>query len=509
MTPKTVVFGLDGAHFELIEPWIEAGHLPHIERVIEGGVTADLESVLPPVTSPNWKAYATGKNPGKIGIFWWENIDTANQRVHYPSERKHRNTEFWEIIAEDAPVGVLGVPTTYPPKSVDGFLVAGAPDGQDSDYTHPPELEPELREQFDYRVLKHARIRDHPDVAAEEILDLIDTRFTVARELAADYDVEFLQATTFYLNSLHHFLWDDDHTRRAWELIDDHLGAFLDDGHNVVMMSDHGSTEIQTVFHINTWLEQQGYLRTETGTTDTLHRLGMNTDRIARVADLFGARRLAKQIAPQWLRSHIPNAKGEVGREAKGENIDWDETVAIASGQGPVYLTLDPGTDRYEQVRQELIESLSEMTDLQGKRIATAVHRGEDVYSGEFLDEGPDIVIDQRPGVHIPGAVGREAVFTDPTADGWRAENKRQGLFAATGPDFGTDGPETLSVLDLAPTLLHLHDRPVPADMDGQVCDAVFAAGSDPDTRSVSTRAVSERRNEVERIRAVARQSTL
>jgi predicted AlkP superfamily phosphohydrolase/phosphomutase len=68
--PKTIVFGLDGAHFELIKPLLKSGQLPNINSVISSGVTADLQSVLPPVISPNWKAYLTGKNPGKIGIYW-------------------------------------------------------------------------------------------------------------------------------------------------------------------------------------------------------------------------------------------------------------------------------------------------------------------------------------------------------------------------------------------------------------------------------------------------------
>ena len=88
--PRTVVFGLDGAHFELIEPWIEDGDLPNIQRAIDEGMSGDLQSVLPPVTSPNWKAYLTGKNPGQFGIFWWENIDIKNRRIYYPNNRKNR-----------------------------------------------------------------------------------------------------------------------------------------------------------------------------------------------------------------------------------------------------------------------------------------------------------------------------------------------------------------------------------------------------------------------------------
>ncbi|MFW6121196.1 MAG: alkaline phosphatase family protein, partial [Petrotogales bacterium] len=72
---RVIVIGLDGAHFELIEPWLKKGELPNIKKCIEEGVSADMEVCLPPVTSPNWKCYSTGLNPGKLGIFWWENID--------------------------------------------------------------------------------------------------------------------------------------------------------------------------------------------------------------------------------------------------------------------------------------------------------------------------------------------------------------------------------------------------------------------------------------------------
>jgi len=502
--PKTVVFGLDGAHFELIDRWIESGALPNVERVIETGVSADLRSVLPPVTSPNWKAYATGKNPGKLGIYWWENVDTDGRRVYYPSERKHLNTEFWELLAPDDPVGVLGVPTTYPPKPVDSFLVAGAPDGEDDGYTYPRGLEDELEERFDYRVLKHGRIRGDRELASEEILDLIDMRFTAARALFEERDVSFLQATTFYLNSLHHFLWDDEYTRRAWETVDDHLGRFLDEGHNVVLMSDHGSNEVRTVFHVNAWLEREGYLELDTGAADLLYRLGVNTDRVSQLAGAVGARRLVKRLAPEWLVHNVPDAQGELKRESKTDNVDWERTTAIASGQGPVYLTLDRSDPDYECVRGELIRELSSLSDLNGNGIADEVHRGEDIYDGPYLDEAPDLVIEQATGIHIPGSIGRQTVFTPPDVDGWRAENKRRGLFAACGPAFGGETNEHLSILDLAPTLLHLHGQPVPEDMDGEVRTDVFAENSDPDTRVVKHRPVSEREREKRRIRRVA-----
>lgn len=502
-SPKTVVVGIDGAHYELIEDWIEAGKLPRIRELFDGGVTADLRSVLPPVTSPNWKAYATGKNPGKLGIFWWENIDLDAQRVYYPSERKHAHTEYWERLAEQFPVGVLGVPTTHPPQSVGEFYVSGAPDGQNSGFAHPEELEQRLLEEYGYRVLRKNELRVDPDAAAEEIIDLIDMRFTVAYDLFHEYDLQFMQATTFYINSLHHYLWDSDYTLRGWQTIDEHVGRFLDDDVNVVLMSDHGSTAIDSVFHINTWLEQEGYLELDTATADYVYQLGINRDRILRLASWFGIQDLAKRLSPEWLLRYIPDSQGELSHESKTDNIDWEQSTAVASGQGPVYVIADGATG--DRIERELKEKLAALEDPAGRRIATEVLTRDEVYDGSYIDEAPDLVVDQRPGVHIQGHIGRNEVFTDPADDGWRGENKPTGLFAASGPSFRSGDADQLSILDLAPTMLHLFGAAVPDDMDGTVRKDVFDPTSEPANSGVEYTVTDPRETEKRRIRKVAR----
>ena len=65
---QSIVLGLDGANWDLLSPWLDAGDLPNIQSLRKNGTTADLESCLPPVTYPNWQCYSTGKIPGKLGI---------------------------------------------------------------------------------------------------------------------------------------------------------------------------------------------------------------------------------------------------------------------------------------------------------------------------------------------------------------------------------------------------------------------------------------------------------
>ncbi|GAA0254227.1 alkaline phosphatase family protein [Haladaptatus pallidirubidus] len=475
---KTIVVGLDGAGFELLTPWIEEGELPTLQRIVDQGITGDLESVLPPVTSPNWKAYATGKNPGKLGIYWWYNIDTANQDVYLPAKRYHDHAEYWDQLAEQERVVVLGVPTTYPPKSVGKAYISGAPDADTTGFTAPSELEDELQDRFDYQVTTRRSLESERAAAYEEILDRIDTQFQVGKYLLDSRDLSYLQLTTFYINVLHHHFWDDERTLRAWKMIDDHLESFLDSDTNLILMSDHGHAEIQTVFYINRWLEQEGYLSFDTHVSSTLHQAGVTADRINKALEEvdphipFDPQSVAAEIVPDDLINRLPNDEGNVGR-GKLDTANWEETTAIASAQGPLYLNVD--VPRYESVRGELIDKLKRLQTPDGKPIAREVYRGEDVYNGPYADEWPDIVVDKAPSIHISDTVGGAEIFTR-NHDTWCGVNTRSGLFAATGPLFTTGTIDDISILDLAPTLLHAHDCSVPSDMDGRIRSSIFAA---------------------------------
>ena len=66
---RVVVIGLDGATWDLLDPWIENGDLPNLAQLVEGGAAGTLESVFPPMSPPAWTSAATGKNPGEHGIY--------------------------------------------------------------------------------------------------------------------------------------------------------------------------------------------------------------------------------------------------------------------------------------------------------------------------------------------------------------------------------------------------------------------------------------------------------
>ena len=65
---KVLVIGLDGLTFDLIDPLMERGWLPHISRMRDRGYSAVLRSTVPPVSAPAWTSLITGVNPGKHGV---------------------------------------------------------------------------------------------------------------------------------------------------------------------------------------------------------------------------------------------------------------------------------------------------------------------------------------------------------------------------------------------------------------------------------------------------------
>ncbi|HKJ58674.1 MAG TPA: alkaline phosphatase family protein, partial [Halobacteriales archaeon] len=434
---RTFVVGLDGASWLLLEPWIEEGELPNLAALRESGSWSTSRSCLPPVTFPNWKCYSSGKDPGGFGVFWFERVDLGAGRIETVDGSDFRTAELWDYLNDEGlRAGVVIMPTTYPPREIDGVVVCGGPDAVsgeyrsiDEGYTYPPALAERLEAEFDYRVHPEPLLSSNDERGAEveAILDVLDSRFSVALDLFEREDLDFLHVTLFYLNVLHHFFWDDEPTLRAWRLVDEWLGRLAElPETNLYLMSDHGSAPTTTEFYVNEWLAEAGYQARTRTVEDYLRPLGVDRESALRLAKRAGVVDLLARAVPERLQQLVPQRDG-VKRDRKLEAIDLARTKAVASGQGPIYL--NPAFD-VEAVRDELMADLRAVEDEQGP-LFTAVHRGEDVDSGPYAEDAPEVVVDQRPGVHVNDGIGGGRVQSGP--DRWAAENTPQGIFVASG----------------------------------------------------------------------------
>jgi len=473
---RTFVLGLDGASWLLAEPWLSAGHLPNLAELRDGGSYATSRSCLPPVTYPNWKCYASGKNPGKHSVFWWERIDLAEERIDIMSGSDYKTAELWDYLNDKGQTaGVVNMPSMYPPRDIDGYVVSGGPDAVegeyrslDSGYTAPADLEGRLRDEYDYQVHPDPLLSSNDETGPEvdEILRLLELRLEVARDLYVEEELDFVHVTLFYLNVLHHFFWDADPVLRAWQLVDEWLGELRELEGNLVIMSDHGAAATTTEFYINEWLAENGYLTRQTGIEDYFQRVGLTRENALGVAKRLGLVDTLARTVPESLQAMVPQSAG-AKRERKMELIVPGETKALASGQGPIYI--NPRYD-VDAVREELIADLQSVTDEHGEALFTGVYPASEVYDGPYVDIGPDVVVDQRPGVHVNDGMGGDAIMTKP--DRWAAENTPTGIFLAHGPDVEANGDiGEIAIQDMMPTILAAHGVDVPTDVDGEVLD--------------------------------------
>ena len=480
----TVVLGLDGAGFELLEDWL-GDPLANLQRIKTEGIAADLRPCFPPVTCPNWQCYAKSSNPGKLGVFWWESIDTEKRTIQNSSAATDFDGEYyWDYLNESR--AILNLPTSYPPANTNGIHVAGGPGAEQNNYASPAEFENQLETEHGYKVhpenLSLLDKNTPHNECIQEIRDLIDVRFDVITDLVRSGEYEFIHLSIFYINMLQHFYYDHDVVRGTWELIDDRIGELLalDELDNLFIMSDHGSNRVQSWFRINSWLEQNGYLVRSRGVSDWLTTAGITRERTRALLGSLGIEWWARRLVPERIQRLLPDSSGTVDRSAKADLIDWENSKAIASGQGPIYIIASDPEER-EEIKSELIADLSDLRAPDGDLIVRNIHRAEEIYDGEHVDSGPDLVIDQAPGVHIDGGIGSEIVFDDPHK--WNGENTMTGLFMAYGEDITNEfEDDRIHITDIGPTILHLHDRLIPEQMDGHVRD-VFTAGSDPAQR--------------------------
>ncbi|MFB6215228.1 MAG: alkaline phosphatase family protein, partial [Candidatus Bipolaricaulia bacterium] len=121
----TFLIALDGASPNLINKWIDEGHLKNLGKIRSQGLSGKLESTFPPLTGPAWSSFHTGVNPGKHGVYTWLDLsDSYKGKVINGSSIKTK-TIWKQISSQGGRVGLLSVPVTYPPEKVNGFVVPG------------------------------------------------------------------------------------------------------------------------------------------------------------------------------------------------------------------------------------------------------------------------------------------------------------------------------------------------------------------------------------------------
>ncbi len=205
----------------------------------------------------------------------------------------------------------------------------------------------------------------------------------------------------------------------------------------LMVMSDHGFTSFRRQFNLNSWLMDNGYVR-------------------------------SKNRGPRGEASYLLD-------------VDWPGTRAYGLGINGLYLNREgreadgivPAGQAAEQLMQELITRLKEVRDPEnGQPVIAEVSRADEIYDGPYLEDAPDLIVSYNDTYRaswdtVLGAFPKEHVLDN--TDAWSGDHCVDprivpGVLLSNHPIRHND-PD---LADLAPTILSAFGVPVPAAMTGR-----------------------------------------
>ncbi len=121
---KVLLIGWDAADWEHINPLLDAGLMPTLDRMINDGVMGNL-ATLEPILSPMlWNCVATGMLPEKHGILGFVERDPINGGVRPCASTSRKVKALWNILTQAGlKSNIVGWWASHPAEPIDGCIV--------------------------------------------------------------------------------------------------------------------------------------------------------------------------------------------------------------------------------------------------------------------------------------------------------------------------------------------------------------------------------------------------
>ena len=480
MTTQTLFIGMDGATFTVLDHLTsevpgEGVVMPFLKKFMETGVRAKLRSTPNPLTPPAWVSLMTGRTPGNHGLYDFIRAEEQGGDVFFTlyDARDVRSETIWQIASrQDKKITALNFPFTAPPPEVNGFMVPGfIPWKHLRRNLMPTDLYDRLKQIPDFDPKELAWDFDREKQAMEELSDGDRENwiryhlpregqwFRIATHLMEEEQPELMAVMFDGVDKLQHQAWrfidpsqfsknPDDYELRMRKLCYEYfrmLDGYIEklvtmagDDVQVFMASDHGFTASTEVVRINTYLHEKGYL--------------------------------------EWKPS-----KGTEAEKRRDDsmfaNLDWSKTTAycrtpssnginirVARNEGETGIA----PEEYESFRDQLIKDLEAFVDPEtGERVITEIHKREEVFPGEAMEDAPDLLLVLRDFGFVSIKNIQPALETRSEPVG---THHPDGVFLAGGKGI-RQGVELdrRNIVDVASMLIYSLGLDVPSDFEGEV----------------------------------------
>lgn len=157
MTKKILLLGWDAADWKVITPLMDAGKMPHLEKLVSQGVMGNLSTLYPVLSPMLWTSIATGKRAHKHGIHGFTEPDPGTGGVRPITNLGRKTKALWNILQQNGlRSNVVGWWPSHPAEPISGVMVSnhyqkatqglGKPWPMRPGTVHPPKLAEPLAE---------------------------------------------------------------------------------------------------------------------------------------------------------------------------------------------------------------------------------------------------------------------------------------------------------------------------------------------------------------------------
>ncbi|HLV02078.1 MAG TPA: alkaline phosphatase family protein, partial [Acidobacteriota bacterium] len=293
---RTLLIGIDGATFHVIDSLIDQGIMPFLGEFCRRGTRSTLRTIIPALTPPAWTSLMTGRPPGHHGVFDFFRLESPESRqIRFATSHDVGCETIWSLASRHGKrVFTLNFPLMYPAPEINGCVIPGWVPWKLLRFAcYPSNLFDRLKEVSGLNPRELAMDIKLEEKATEgcrddEYDDWI--RLHIRREenwlrafryLMDQEPFDFGAILFDGVDKLQHLCWrfidpdlagnlNDwekrirdlclDYFRRLDQILEE-LCQYVDSDGQTYIASDHGFGPTQDLFHINTWLEKNRYLK--------------------------------------------------------------------------------------------------------------------------------------------------------------------------------------------------------------------------------------------------------
>ena len=514
---RTIVLGLDTVDLLLVERWAAEGHLPFFRKLLSECPLVRLSALSRVLQGALWPSVLTGVSPAHHGRYSFAQL--AKGSYHLDPVRADRVTlpRFYTVLgAHGVRCAAIDIPTDLPQPTFPGIQVVdwGTEFALWDFATQPSDFKDHIVARYGRHYHTDQPLTGETSANHRKVLGNLRTgvkqKSALVRELLGRSDLDLIFVVYGEPHKAGHFFWKymdaahPDHVAapdlegallEMYQLIDSELEALaglLDEDDNLLVFTDHGMQANYRGEHfVDAILQRLGLSGSpapaEGDSAISSPLRSSNTGRSVRQSVRGTLHKLVRTVAPagvtRALRDQFGAASGRNWSQTKAFSLPTDRNTYIRvnlRGREPLG-TVSPGAE-YEKLLDFIEREFRALINVEtGQPAVEEVFRVHEVYPGPRTDDLPDLAIlwSSKSPINVlhSQTVGRlEKRIVELRSGNHRPE----GFLLARGPKF-QPGQRLIQgdILQIAPTLLALHDAPIPNDYAmGPIAELLARASS-------------------------------